>query len=119
MTYRRILVCGGRDFDNYPLASCALNLLRTKHPIAVIIHGAARGADTLAARWAMQHGIKAEPYPADWDTHGKGAGHIRNAIMLAQGKPHAVVAFPGGTGTKDMLIRALAAGLPIWEPFKS
>jgi hypothetical protein len=33
--------------------------------------------------------------------------------MLEQGKPEVVVAFPGGTGTADMIRKAHAAGIPI------
>lgn len=43
--------------------------------------------------------------------HGRAAGPIRNQQMLDEGKPHLVVAFPGGTGTADMVRRAQAAGV--------
>jgi hypothetical protein len=35
--------------------------------------------------------------------------------MLDEGKPDLVVAFPGGGGTKDMVRRAVKAGLSIHE----
>jgi len=52
---------------------------------------------------------------ANWRTHGKAAGPIRNQQMLDEGRPHLVVAFPGGTGTADMVRRAKAAGVPVME----
>jgi len=35
--------------------------------------------------------------------------------MLAEGEPDAVLAFPGGRGTADMVRRAKRAGVPVWE----
>jgi hypothetical protein len=35
--------------------------------------------------------------------------------MLDEGKPDLVVAFPGGGGTKDMITRALGAGVSVHE----
>jgi len=37
--------------------------------------------------------------------------------MIDDGKPDGVVAFPGGTGTADMIRRAKKAGLKVWEPY--
>jgi len=49
---------------------------------------------------------------ADWETHGRAAGPIRNEKMLTW-KPDLVVAFPGGVGTADLVRRAEAAGVPV------
>lgn len=35
--------------------------------------------------------------------------------MLDEGKPHLVVAFPGGRGTADMIDRARSAGVRVME----
>jgi hypothetical protein len=94
----RALVCGGRDFADRDLAFGCLDRFHATHPIKCVIHGAARGADTLGAEWATARGVPVEPYPADWKRHGRAAGPIRNAAMLANGKPAVVVAFPGGQG---------------------
>lgn len=52
-------------------------------------------------------------FAADWDGQGRGAGIRRNAEMLAQGCPSAVLACPGGRGTADMVERAALSGLPV------
>ena len=106
----RLLVCGGRDLGNLHAVWAALDLLHAVRPVTHLIHGAARGADTLAARWAAARHIPATPFPADW-SKGLGAGHARNAQMLTEGRPDLVVAFPGGRGTADMVRRARAAGV--------
>lgn len=53
--------------------------------------------------------------PADWKTHGKRAGSIRNQKMIDDYHPQLVVAFPGGAGTADMVRRARAAGIEVRE----
>lgn len=110
----RVLICGGRDYSDYSALCAALDaLLVNKLPDVVIIHGAAPGADSLAGQYAADRGLACEAFPADWQTHGRAAGPIRNARMLAEGKPDAVVAFPGGRGTANMIAQAEAAGVPV------
>ena len=52
-------------------------------------------------------------FKAEWDKHGKGAGHIHNQQMIDEGKPDIVLAFPGNRGTADMIKRSKKAGLPV------
>jgi hypothetical protein len=131
----RLLVCGGRSYGRVPdgcppdqirshaevaarqsfLLRETLDVIHQATPIAVVIHGAAAGADAHADSWARLKGISVEPYKANWRTHGAKAGPIRNQQMLDAGKPDMVVAFPGGRGTADMVKRAKAAGIRLME----
>jgi predicted Rossmann-fold nucleotide-binding protein len=112
----RVLVCGGRDYAAYArLCSTLDRLLVNRLPEVVIIHGGASGADSLAGRYAAERGLTCEVFEADWKTHGRAAGPIRNARMLAEGKPDTVVAFPGGRGTANMVALARAAGVTVRE----
>lgn len=123
----KILVCGGRDFDNYGLLEEKLNYIywnpydwdnsiewETNEDME-IISGMAKGADSLAARYAQEYGHILHKFPADWKTHGKAAGPIRNQQMIDEGKPDLVVAFPGGNGTADMVRRAKKHGIEVVE----
>lgn len=110
---QRVLVCGGRDYDDAQSLATVLDAAHYANPIERLIHGAARGADTLAADWALSHDVLCNAYPADWERDGKAAGPIRNQKMLDEGKPHMVLAFPGGKGTADMIRRAEAAKVPV------
>lgn len=112
----RILVCGGRDFDNWDLLSDTLDF-ESDYAVRgnVIIQGGAIGADFLARVWAVDRRVSYEEYPADWKKYGKAAGPIRNQQMLDEGKPDLVVAFPGGFGTADMVRRARKAGVEVIE----
>lgn len=131
----RVLVCGGRTFGivipDTPLEEIeaereradrerkvldvALSPYLRDSGTHVIIHGAAPGADSVAARWAERHDVPALAFPAKWKKHGKAAGPLRNAQMLAEGRPDIVIAFPGGKGTADMKSRARAAGVQVVE----
>lgn len=110
-----VLVCGGRDFDNREVLKNALDLLHGLHHFTRLVHGGARGADSLAAYWALGQGVFAAGYPAQWDAYGKAAGMIRNQEMLDVEKPELVIAFPGGRGTADMVRRAKKAGVKVVE----
>ena len=109
----RLLVCGGRDFGDRQRAYRILDQLARMHQIDVLIEGDARGADRIAGYWARVRKIDNLKFRADWATHGKAAGAIRNQRMLDEGKPDMVLAFPGGRGTADMVRRARAAGIAI------
>jgi hypothetical protein len=53
----RVLVCGGRDFDDVGLMISALDRLHTEKSFTVVIHGNARGADRMADAWARLKAI--------------------------------------------------------------
>lgn len=136
----RVLVCGGRGYGEIPKSIPKFTWARTDAgrvaeyersvlwstlnalipcPTA-IIEGGATGADRHAREWAEHFGLKPETYKADWYPSGFGrldrsAGPIRNQRMLDEGRPDLVLAFPGGTGTADMVRRARAAGVKVIE----
>lgn len=109
----RIIVTGGRDCADREAVFTALDKLNAESQIVRVIQGGASGADRLAAQWAIQNNIACETCPADWRTHGRAAGPIRNANMLTNHPGATVVAFPGGRGTADMVRRAEIAGARI------
>lgn len=109
----RILVCGGRDYDNYARVQYVLGR-NVNLDNDTIVEGGARGADRLARTFAINYGVDFETYPADWETHGKAAGILRNQAMLDTGIDF-VIAFPGGRGTADMIRRAEKAGVEVYK----
>lgn len=108
----RLLVCGDRNWTNRALV---YEQVRSFAP-SLVIHGAARGADTIGGDVAKLLNVPVQVYPAQWATHGRAAGPIRNQQMLDEGKPDYVLAFHNdifnSKGTKDMLNRAKKAGVP-------
>lgn len=111
----RVLVCGGRHYSDWARVIECLDCIQVDRKISLVIHGGALGADDLGSRWAYLRGIPSKVFPAHWGMHGKAAGPIRNQQMIEEGKPDLVVAFPGGTGTADMVRRAKSAGIPVEE----
>lgn len=105
----RVLVCGGRDYQNVTRMWDVLDKLPKEN--LVIIQGGAQGADALAKIWARNHEVECEEFPADWDRYGKRAGYIRNTKMLIEGKPDIVLAFKGGKGTDMMVKLSVAANV--------
>ena len=102
----KILVCGGRDYQDIETMTAILDELNAKQTISLVINGDARGADKNSTLWANQRRIPTKLYPAKWNLYGKSAGYKRNLEMLLDSKPDLVVCFPGGKGTAMM--KALA-----------
>lgn len=109
----RVLVCGGRDYENLDHLYAVLDAAHAACPITQVIHGAARGADSMARDWASLREVPHAPFPADWNAYGRSAGPIRNKQMLMVGRPDLVIAFPGGLGTQNMIEQARRFGVPV------
>ena len=80
----RVIIAGSVSFQDYDLlrAKCdaILSEKQRTHNV-VVISGTARGADRLGERYAREKGYRLRQFPADWDTHGRSAGPIRNGEM--------------------------------------
>lgn len=111
----RILVTGDRNWSDRDAIERALR--RCPDGPHILVHGAARGADRIAAEVAQALGWAVEAFPANWEKHGKAAGPIRNRQMLNEGTPQLVIAFhndlANSKGTADMVRVAEKAGVPV------
>lgn len=117
----RLLVCGSRSFKDYDavldkIVKCIYRCVEDDDPLECIIEGEAGGADRLARKAAEELEIPVVPFTANWEKYGKRAGILRNAMMLAEGKPDRLLAFNKGPtltrGTRDMVMRAERVGIP-------
>jgi hypothetical protein len=99
----KILVCGGREYVNKKFLYEFLDNFHKNSPVTKLIHGGAKGADSLAGEWAIQNKIETIVYKANWEKYGKTAGPIRNIQMLEEESPEVIIAFPGGKGTLHMI----------------
>ncbi|MCO6500258.1 MAG: DUF2493 domain-containing protein [Vicingus serpentipes] len=108
----KVIIAGGRDFNDWGyLRRACMDTL--KHAIStmeyeiVVISGKARGADTLGEKFAESQDMRVLSFPANWETHGKKAGFIRNEQMAEEGDM--LIAFWDGKskGTKHMIDLAL------------
>ena len=110
---RRILITGGREWKDKQAIWDALIL----HGPGIVVHGACRGADTLADEAAKSLGLPTEPHPANWYPLGRydrAAGNKRNAEMVALGAD-ICLAFPDPTsrGTWNCVNIAKRAGIEV------
>lgn len=112
------LVIGSRSFQNYSQLKSKLDYLLKRQNKVVIVSGGARGADSLAERYAKEKNYVCLVYPANWEKFGRKAGYIRNAEMhafIARQQKRGVVAFWDGKspGTKQSIQLAQQYNNPI------
>lgn len=88
----KLAIIGSRNFDNYNVVKEYLKPYKDK--ISLVVSGAAKGADSLGEKWAIDNNIETLILPADWDKHGKKAGYIRNEDIIKN--CDAVIAFWDG-----------------------
>ena len=112
----RVIIAGCRNFFNYALLKerCEYYLQnKMKTHNVIIISGHATGADALGEKFARDHNLRCELYPADWERHGNTAGPLRNAEMADIAD--ALIAFWDGRirGTRSMIEIATSKGLQV------
>jgi hypothetical protein len=110
----KIIVAGGRDFDDYGRMSKVLNTNLEGIKELILVRGdCPTGADALVKVYAEECGIDLATFEADWDQYGDAAGPIRNSKMAQYG--HALIAFwdMNSPGTDSMIKQARKVGIPI------
>lgn len=77
-----------------------------------LIHGKARGFDSLCASVGKQCGMVVIGIGADWDGHlERNAGTSRNWQLIIEGKPNFALVGPGESGTGHMTGALRASGI--------
>lgn len=106
----KLAIVGSRSFNDYTKLCETLNGFTD---ITEIISGGAKGADTLAERWAKENNLKLTIFYPDWNKYGKSAGMIRNKSIIDSANE--VVAFWDGIsrGTENSIQRARSSGKPV------
>jgi hypothetical protein len=95
----RVAVIGSRSFNDYELLKNVLSEIK----VDILISGGAKGADTLAEKYALKNNIKTEIFYPEWSKYGKKAGFLRNTKIIENAD--LIVAFWDGTskGTLDSI----------------
>lgn len=104
----KVIVAGGRDFNDYTLLKTILDEFQNNYgEITEVISGTAKGADKLGERYALENNIPIKKFIPDWKGLGKKAGHVRNRQMGDYAKEHngMLIAFWDivSSGTKGMI----------------
>ena len=110
-----VVAGGGRSLD-WPLdrIGAALVQATASSPVALLLHGGARGADRLIEQACRSLAWPVEVIPAEWGRYGRAAGPLRNGLLLRRALEVAapaqasvlVVAFPGAAGTASLVRQA-------------
>jgi len=122
-----LLIAGGRDYDNANniilFINSAMNAAKKNDQQLIIVHGAAKGADSLAGQLAQEAGLMVVPFPAEWypdNKYDNAAGYKRNVNMADflvekkdEGHRAEVLTFAGGKGTAHMRDIANKKGLKL------
>ena len=117
----KLIVAGSRGITDYKVVKKHLDSLRKEINFTHIVSGCARGPDQLGERYAVENNLPCVQFPANWGLHGKSAGYIRNAEMIAyadgllafwdgisKGTLHAIKS----ASRKEMFLRAITLEAP-------
>lgn len=108
----KTIIAGGRDILDYTLV---LNAIReSKFDITEVVSGMAKGVDTMAVQYANENDLVITPFFADWNTHGRAAGPIRNRKMAEYGEALIAIWDGESRGTKNMIEEATKRGLKVY-----
>ncbi len=109
----KIIIAGGRDFDDYDLLRESCDYLLKNQTEVEIISGCANGADKLGEKYAEERGYKITKFPANWNKFGKSAGFKRNIEMSEYAD--ALIAFwdSESKGTSHMINQARNKNLKV------
>ncbi|WP_440066411.1 SLOG family protein [Streptosporangium sp. OZ121] len=124
----RVIVTGSRDWPDLMTVCTALDAAyrdaerRGLLPLEVVHGGCPTGADAMAAAWAylsaqdLDRAVVEHVYAADWETHGRAAGPMRNQRMVNAGADR-MIAFNlnNSSGTSGTIKLAEDAGIPCQE----
>ena len=118
----RILVCGGRRFDDYDLLEKTINdvIAEAGRTDIEIVSGHCVGADKLGELYAEKHNAQVKIFPAEWKKYGKRAGPMRNKQMvdyISGFKNKIVIAFVSANtkGTRNTITLAKKANIRVIE----
>ena len=106
----KLAIVGSREFENYDLLCVEVAKIQETQKIDLIVSGGAKGADTLAKKFAAKNQIPLMEFLPDYDRYGRGAPLQRNTLIVRNS--NVVLAFVTATskGTWDTIRKAQAAG---------
>ncbi len=78
----KLAVVGSRNLADYLLVEKTLDAYYFIHGNDLeIVSGGAKGADSLAARYAQENDLKLHVFLPEWNKYGKSAGFRRNTLI--------------------------------------
>lgn len=110
----KLIIAGSRTLDLSPILIVEL-MNHFKISPNEIVSGRASGVDKSGERYAYYELIDITHFPADWDTHGKAAGPIRNKQMADYSDALLLIWDGKSKGSSNMKKEMLKLKKPIYE----
>ncbi len=115
----KLIIAGSRDLnlDNAyeAIEKFFLEQGSTIPKVMEVVSGTARGVDQLGEHWANKYRVKISRFPADWNLHGKPAGHIRNKQMADYADALLLIWNGESKGSANMKQNMQRLNKPIYE----
>lgn len=113
----KLIIAGSRNLDEEALVEQLKEMQTQNHDLVKaveIVSGGAAGADRAGEIYATGQDLPIKRFPADWGTHGKAAGPIRNKQMAEYAD--ALLVFWDGVsaGTKNMIDHMYRKKKPVY-----
>lgn len=107
----KVAVSGSRTIEDYQTVFDVLK--ESPFEIDELIHGGARGVDSLAERFAEEAGIPTIIIRPDWKRYRGRAGPLRNRIIVDQADALIAIWDGESSGTKGTIKYAEKQGKPV------
>ncbi len=112
----KVIIAGSRDiFDIAAVRLAIVTAVAAGLQITEVVCGCAPGVDSIGRGLAQVSGIPVNEFVADWETHGRAAGPIRNEAMASHADALILIQKDNSRGSADMLRRAIEHKLTIFH----
>lgn len=107
----KTIIAGSRHIEDYDALQNIMD--KIDWDVTEVVSGGCRGVDVMGERWAEEHGIPVKRFAADWLTHGRIAGELRNREMAAYADALVILWDGKSPGASCMMREASRAGIRI------
>ena len=105
----KLAIVGSREFENYDLLCAEVAKIRETQKIELIVSGGAKGADTLAKKYAALNHIPLMEFLPDYERYGRGAPLQRNTLIVQNADWVLAFVTASSKGTWDTIRKAQKA----------
>ncbi|GGF57096.1 hypothetical protein GCM10011332_08170 [Terasakiella brassicae] len=107
----KTIIAGSRQIEDKE--ALAQTIAASGFEITEVVSGTCRGVDVMGEEWGRANGVPVRPFPADWLTHGRVAGELRNRDMAHYADALVLLWDGKSPGASCMLREANKAGIKI------
>lgn len=111
----KLIIAGSRSLELNYEALMHLMLSMVGNPKEIVNGYCATGVDKVAREMCREHKWNIKYFPADWETHGKAAGPIRNKEMAEYADALLLIWDGESRGSANMKDNMLKLGKPVYE----